>query len=69
MLCYTAATMPSLLHDLISEAAARTPHACALRHDGQDVSYQALDAAVARVANGLLHAGLRTHERVAIYLP
>lgn len=61
--------MPTLLHDLLTEATVRTPQTCALRHAGHDLSYRALDAEVMRVAAGLLHAGLRVQDRVAIYLP
>lgn len=61
--------MPTLLHELAIETAERTPDACALRHLELSYSYQQVARSAQHFAAGLTRAGLRAHERVAIYLP
>jgi len=61
--------MAFLLHQLILDAARRTPEAPALLLKQQTLSYQALQQAVARVASGLRALGIERDERVAVYLP
>ena len=58
----------TLLHELISAAAQRSPSAAALTSGAQNWSYAELQSAVDRFAAGLVRAGLRRGERVAIYL-
>ncbi|CAN5731335.1 acyl-CoA ligase (AMP-forming), exosortase A system-associated [soil metagenome] len=58
----------SLLHELIRNAAHKTPEAVALKSGEISMPYSALDAAVEGAASGLLGLGLRRAERVAIYL-
>ena len=58
----------SLLHHLIAASAQRMPDAPALTFSGATQSYAELDAALGRIANGLLALGLERGERVAIYL-
>ena len=58
----------TLLPELISLAARRTPHAIALTYGTTSMSYAELDAAVTKFASGVLGLGLLRSERVAIYL-
>ncbi len=61
-------TMDYLIHDLVSSAARRHADATAVVCEGEQLSYAALDQKVNEVATGLVAAGLRKHDRVAIYL-
>jgi acyl-CoA ligase (AMP-forming) (exosortase A-associated) len=61
-------TESTLLHELISVSALRTPQAVALVHDGATLSYEALAQAQAQFASGLMALGCQRGERVAIYL-
>ncbi|MFO1431128.1 MAG: acyl-CoA ligase (AMP-forming), exosortase A system-associated [Candidatus Competibacteraceae bacterium] len=61
--------MPRLLYDLIFEQAERWPHATAIVHRRQALSYAELATQVQAVARGLLALGLSRLERVAVYLP
>ncbi|MCB1864825.1 MAG: acyl-CoA ligase (AMP-forming), exosortase A system-associated [Chromatiales bacterium] len=61
--------MPTLIGDLILEAAQRTPDAIALRHAKQALGYAQLADAVERVAGAIAGLGLARGERVAVYLP
>ena len=61
-------TESTLLQELISLAAARTPHATALTYGDKHLNYGELHAAVNRWASGLMGLGLARGERVAIYL-
>lgn len=54
-----------LLHTLVEEQAAATPHACALRIDDRDLSYAELAARARRIAAGLERLGLRPGDRIA----
>ncbi|WP_420851674.1 acyl-CoA ligase (AMP-forming), exosortase A system-associated [Propionivibrio soli] len=58
----------TLLPDLITLSADRTPQAPALTYDGRTMSYGELSDAVSRFRNGLMSLGLQRGERVAIYL-
>jgi acyl-CoA ligase (AMP-forming) (exosortase A-associated) len=61
--------MTELIHELLFQAAARTPDACALEHGEARYTYSALTDLVARVAAALLACDLGRQERVAIFLP
>jgi acyl-CoA ligase (AMP-forming) (exosortase A-associated) len=60
--------MSELVHDLIFDAARRSPHAEALAGGGARLDYAALAQAVAQAAGRLLATGLARSERVAVYL-
>jgi len=62
--------MPSstLLHELISVAAARAPDDRALTYGAASMAYAPLQAGVAGFAAGLVELGVQRGERVAIYL-
>lgn len=57
------------LFQLIQQAAQRTPHAVALQHQDDTMTYQQLCAEVQQCAAALHGYGLRPNERVAVYLP
>ncbi|MEN3277957.1 MAG: hypothetical protein V7631_3747 [Massilia sp.] len=61
--------MAQLAHELVDEAAGRTPAAVALRHGAECISYAALAASGASVAVSLRACGVGGGERVAIRLP
>ena len=61
-------TESTLLHELISLSAARTPRAVALTCGDKHLNYGELQAAVNRWASGLMGLGLARGDRVAIYL-
>lgn len=60
---------PYLLHQFIAEHAASTPDATALLHKKTTISYAELWRSVERTAAGLQQLGLKTNQRVAVYLP
>ena len=60
--------MSNLINDLIAQAAARTPHALALRGQNKQISYSELAAQVAQAAMFYLSLGLSRNERVAVYI-
>jgi acyl-CoA ligase (AMP-forming) (exosortase A-associated) len=59
---------PSLLHELVSGSAARTPDAIALVDGPQQTSYAALQEQIERCATGFRARGIRRGERIAIWL-
>jgi len=61
-------TESTLLHELITTSAQRTPQAVALVHDVARMSYAELAQAQAQFAAGLMALGCQRGERVAIYL-
>jgi acyl-CoA ligase (AMP-forming) (exosortase A-associated) len=61
-------TESTLLHELITLAAQRTPQATALTYGAAHLSYADLSAAVKQLASGLMGLGVARSERVAIYL-
>lgn len=58
----------TLLHELVSCAAARSPDAPALTHGASTLDYGTLDRQVMAYAAGVLQLGLQRGERVGIYL-
>jgi acyl-CoA ligase (AMP-forming) (exosortase A-associated) len=58
----------TLLHELISLSAERTPGAVALTHGSESLRYDRLANEVQSIAAGLLALGLQRGERVGIYL-
>jgi acyl-CoA ligase (AMP-forming) (exosortase A-associated) len=60
--------MHDLVHDLIFNGASRWPHAEALVHGEQRLSYAELASSVRQGAARLLGAGVGAGERVAVYL-
>jgi acyl-CoA ligase (AMP-forming) (exosortase A-associated) len=60
--------MSILVHDLLFDAAARSPHAEALVHGARRLDYRALAAQVTHAARLLLEQGVQRGERVAVYL-
>lgn len=61
--------MAFLLHQLIDDAAQRTPDAAALLLRDQVLNYGALSSAIGKAAGGLVNLGLAPDDRVAVYLP
>ncbi len=61
-------TESTLLHELITLTAQRTPQALALTSGTSSLTYGDLSAAVSQFAAGLMGLGLERGERVAIYL-
>lgn len=61
--------MAQQIHELVEQAAQRTPSATALRHGAARVSYAGLAAAAAAVGGALLQGGAEPNERVAVCLP
>ncbi|HOP41410.1 MAG TPA: acyl-CoA ligase (AMP-forming), exosortase A system-associated [Geobacteraceae bacterium] len=59
---------PMLVHHLIEQTAARLPNKVAVRHLGRDVTYGELLEESRRIKEFLLKEGVRTGDRVGIYL-
>jgi acyl-CoA ligase (AMP-forming) (exosortase A-associated) len=64
-----AASIPTLLGDLLGTGAALGPDRPALREGSRSLTYGELHALASDVARGLLALGLGPGDRVAIYLP
>lgn len=60
--------MPSLVFEMITASARRTPTAVALREGGKDTSYAELQAEIRQAVNLFLGLELQRAERVAVYL-
>ncbi|MEW6371264.1 MAG: AMP-binding protein [Pseudomonadota bacterium] len=60
--------MAQLIHELVEQAASRTPSATALRQGGARVSYSGLAAAAAAVSGALVGGDVQAGERVALCL-
>lgn len=60
--------MISLLHELVVQSARSAPHAVALTFQGSNHTYESVATGVTAFATGLVQAGLRRSQRVAIYL-
>lgn len=65
---FTPMTESTLLHELITTAAQRTPQAIALTSGAASMSYGDLSERVEQFSSGLMGLGLARGERVAIYL-
>ena len=61
--------MAQQIHELVEQAAQRTPSATALRQGAARVSYSGLATAAAAVGGALLQGGAEPNERVAVCLP
>lgn len=61
--------MPNLVHELLFESAERVPEAPAIAAKKETYAYAALETLVTRTAAGLSATGLKSRERVAVYLP
>ena len=60
--------MGYLLHHLLSESAARTPAATALRFDGEGTDYRTLDERSNRIARALREEGVAPGDRVGLHM-
>ena len=60
--------MSVLVHELIAQAAARTPQALALREANFEVDYATLATQIQQTTNLFLSVGLARNERVAVYM-
>jgi long-chain acyl-CoA synthetase len=65
----TVGPVTTSLPSLLSNAAARSPQAPALVFFGKSITYEALDAQVASLANALHELGLGPGDRFGIFLP
>jgi acyl-CoA ligase (AMP-forming) (exosortase A-associated) len=61
--------MSKKLHELVLDAAGRSPDAIALRDRDRSLDYATLAAQILQVASGLVGLGLGRSERVGVYLP
>lgn len=61
--------MAYLVHQLVEQAAQRTPDTIALLFKASSLRYMELDDAIGRFAAGLIELGLPRDGRVAVYLP
>ncbi|MCP4450259.1 MAG: AMP-binding protein, partial [Planctomycetes bacterium] len=59
---------PILVHEWLSRSARKTPEKEALVCGAKRWTYAQLDQAVGAAAYGLMHAGLKRHDRVVTYL-
>jgi long-chain acyl-CoA synthetase len=56
-------------HQLLHQTAERLPDKTAIVFRGQRISFGELDRAASRLAHGLLRAGLRKGDRIALFMP
>lgn len=61
--------MLATLDDLITQQAQRTPESPALRLKDTTLSYRELNEAIDRAASAFIAAGIKSNDRVAVYLP
>ena len=61
--------MAQLAHELVDTAALWAPHATALRHGAERISYAGLAGAIGAFAGALAAAGIGAGDRVAVCLP
>jgi long-chain acyl-CoA synthetase len=61
-------TDPVLLQDILHRSAERLPDKVALVCDARRLTYAEVDAAASRLANALIHRGIRRGDRVVIFL-
>jgi len=61
--------MTMLFHHILTRSAELTPDATALEEKNRVIRYGELAEKMERVAGGLLHSGLKRHDRVGVYLP
>jgi acyl-CoA synthetase (AMP-forming)/AMP-acid ligase II len=61
--------MAQLAHELVDAVAVWAPHATALRHGAERISYAGLAGAIAAFAGALQAAGIGAGDRVAVCLP
>lgn len=65
----TAAECPEKsLAELFEEQVARSPQACALEYEGQQLSYAELDLRAEKLAGYLKQAGIQMESRVAVFM-
>lgn len=60
--------MAFLLHQLLTESAARLPDREAVRFEGQGMTYAELDTVTNQTARALQDAGVRRGDRVGLYV-
>jgi acyl-CoA ligase (AMP-forming) (exosortase A-associated) len=61
--------MSTLIHELVTTSALRTPDAPAIKHRKTILSYAQLAEAIGRFGGALAGAGVARQDRVAVYLP
>lgn len=57
------------LADILAQHAADQPHALAYAHDGEQITYGQLHEEAGALASGLMQAGIRAGDRVAMLMP
>jgi len=62
-------TMPKLLHEIITEAAAHCPDAPALQQKNKRLTYRQLEQLIDQKSQALLALHLQARQRVGVYLP
>ena len=61
--------MPNSLVDVLTQRAAAQPDALAYAHDGEHITYAQLFEDAGALASGLMQAGVRVGDRVALLMP
>jgi acyl-CoA ligase (AMP-forming) (exosortase A-associated) len=59
----------NLLHQLVSEQSKKTPKAIAITYKSESFSYKEIDHKVNLISQSLIHLGIKTSQRIGIYLP